>query len=80
VTKPADTSLKAGDKVGQLTLLKYIPGCNTPPRRQTSWQVKCDCGVIKEVRASNLVWGRTKTCGHDLEKRRAKVIDRLFQR
>ncbi|QHB80499.1 hypothetical protein P6F35_gp66 [Sphingomonas phage vB_StuS_MMDA13] len=47
-----------GQKFGTLTVLSY-----SGYRKGTYYNVRCDCGVEKEVLAQGLVSGRQKTCG-----------------
>jgi hypothetical protein len=50
-----------GRRFGQLTVLQR----SDPPIRfgKTYWQVRCDCGNEKDLRASDLKSGRQKGCG-----------------
>lgn len=48
-----------GEKFGKLTVIKKTETKNN----LRYWICKCDCGNIVEVRASQLLEGRTKSCG-----------------
>lgn len=47
-----------GQRFGSLTVLERDFSV-----KDTQWWCRCDCGVIKSVRASNLRSGHTKSCG-----------------
>lgn len=49
-----------GKRFGKLTATKRVE--NTPAGLAV-WECQCDCGVIKKIRACNLVHGKTKSCG-----------------
>ena len=50
-----------GQKFGRLTALCRVkPPNNT---KYTYWKCQCDCGNIKDIRASSLKDGTTKSCG-----------------
>lgn len=64
--------LKIGDKFGEWTVLKAYSSKN----KYGSWQslCRCSCGTEKEVGNSNLINGKTKSCGHAiLEKLRKRA-------
>ena len=48
--KPTKSKLKTGDKVGHLTVVKYVELNNQPKKRNTNarYLFKCDCGNIVE--------------------------------
>ena len=50
----------AGRKYNRLTFLEYVDNAsNGKPR----YKVRCDCGTEFVAIASNIVYGRTKSCG-----------------
>lgn len=49
-----------GNKYGKLETIKYIGKNGT---KQSWWECRCDCGNTKNVRASDLKRGKTKSCG-----------------
>jgi len=49
-----------GQRFGRLFVFKYIGKCSDGDH---SWLCKCDCGVIKDFRHKNIVYGRTVSCG-----------------
>lgn len=55
---------KPGDRIGQWTLLRRIPG-RASPRILALWECRCACGKEVEVQASNLTAGKSLSCGHD---------------
>lgn len=62
-----------GQKFGLWNVIKRLPKGNKP---QTLWEVKCDCGTIKALRASSLIHGESKSCGcnmRELAKKRAQT-------
>jgi hypothetical protein len=48
-----------GQKFGRLTVLRRAPNKG----HQTAWDVRCDCGEERVVRASYLTEGRIRSCG-----------------
>ena len=53
-----------GEKFGRLTVLKKAePIIDKRGTRNSAWECLCDCGNIKIVRQSQLVQGKTKSCG-----------------
>lgn len=54
--------IKTGDKFGKWTVIKAYSSKN----KYGSWQslCRCSCGIEKEVSNSNLINGKTKSCGH----------------
>lgn len=54
-----------GEKFGKWTVINFShikPHKNTP---QSMWNVRCECGQEKEVWASSLKGGKSKSCGCD---------------
>ena len=49
-----------GERFGSFTVISDVPHV---PRAKRKWIVLCDCGVTKEVAASSLRSGGTKSCG-----------------
>ena len=56
--KPIDIS---GKKFNRLTAIKFE--YRDKLRRLTYWSFQCDCGVIKNIIASHVKYGSTKSCG-----------------
>lgn len=48
-----------GKKFGRLTVLSRAPNRG----RYAVWNCRCDCGTVKEVRATSLTMGTTSSCG-----------------
>lgn len=63
-----------GQKIHRLTFLEFV-GQNS--QRNSIWKVRCDCGTVFEVTASNVRYGTTRSCGcyrkELLEKRREQL-------
>lgn len=51
-----------GQKFGKLTALK-IDWDKTKEFGDTAWKWKCECGNIKSIRYSNVIYGGTHSCG-----------------
>jgi hypothetical protein len=49
-----------GVRFGNLTVLKYV---GRTKARHSLWECRCDCGNVKVVNQSNLVSGKTQSCG-----------------
>lgn len=49
-----------GLKIHRLTFLEYM---GTNSYRNAVWKVRCDCGTVFEVIASNVRYGTTHSCG-----------------
>jgi hypothetical protein len=49
-----------GKKFGRLTVLRYA---GRTSHRQALWRCKCVCGNESDVRRSNLITGKAKSCG-----------------
>lgn len=58
---------KAGDVVGEWTLLEFLPGQRSP-RVQAKWCCRCSCGVERDVQTSNLLTGGSSSCGHAMKQ------------
>ena len=60
-----------GQRFGRLVAIKYVPSNKRRERdgtrREGKWLCACDCGMTTMVCASDLVHGRTQSCGclHD---------------
>lgn len=52
-----------GQRFGALTVLSREPDC-----KRTSWRCKCDCGKETVVMSTNLIEGRTTSCGCGIHK------------
>lgn len=63
--------IKIGDKFGEWTVLKAYSSKD----KYGSWQslCRCSCGIEKEVGNSNLINGKTRSCGH-------AVVEKLRKR
>jgi hypothetical protein len=62
-----------GQKFGMLTVTSYSKALNLI----TYFNVKCDCGVEKEVRANDLKNGKTTSCGCRISIPTLKVGDKI---
>jgi len=51
----------SGKRFGRFVVLKQ--GCKRPNVKTTFWTCQCDCGNVKEVMASSLKNGDSKSCG-----------------
>lgn len=52
------------DLTGQrFSLLLVVKRADNGRRGETYWQCKCDCGAVRNVRASHLRCGKTRSCG-----------------
>ena len=49
-----------GQKFGRLTVIRRS---GTSKQREVIWECRCDCGTVKDIRASHLSMGRTQSCG-----------------
>jgi hypothetical protein len=56
---PKKHHLSPGDRFQRLVALKALP----PRREGTWWLFVCDCGTIKPISVSNVVRGRSGSCG-----------------
>lgn len=74
-------TLAVGDKRGQWTILKPLPVAQRPDGKSGNQYVRarCSCGVEKNVRASNVENGRSRSCGHDLAQQHSKVMSYLLE-
>lgn len=63
-----------GKRFGKLTVVKLT---GRSKDKKTVWLCKCDCGNYKDVRASNLTSGATKSCGCLFYESREKVAEKL---
>lgn len=61
VTKPNNNKFvdAEGQRYGRLTVGKYLGSIG----RGSVWLCYCDCGETKEVKASNLLSGKSQSCG-----------------
>lgn len=50
----------SGKKFGRWTVIHRLPDA---PRFQPMWLCRCDCGIEKKVRGTNLRNGSSKSCG-----------------
>lgn len=63
---------KPGQKINMLTLVK--PVRKMERSRRWVWLFRCDCGNMKEALLSNVVHGKTKSCGCIRWKNHAEKI------
>ena len=62
-----------GKRFGRLVVLRRTEDMVSPSgSKDVTWECQCDCGNIKNVRASSLKSGRTKSCGCLEEESRRK--------
>lgn len=66
-----------GQKFGMLTVLEKGPNLSS---NKTSFKVKCDCGVEKYVKTSNLISGKSKSCGCQVNYNKVQLIGKRFGR
>lgn len=61
---------RIGDKFGEWTVIKAYSSKD----KYGSWQslCRCSCGIEKEVSNSNLINGKTKSCGHAIVEKLRK--------
>ena len=52
-----------GQVFTRLTVIKRAPDKTRGTRIRQFWECLCECGKVLEVQPSNLVGGRTKSCG-----------------
>lgn len=53
-----------GQKFGKLTVLERIgTDIGSDGTKYSLWKCRCDCGVIKNIRGTSLISGKTKSCG-----------------
>lgn len=70
-----------GQRFGRLLVLRLAAPKQSGSKFVTSWECRCDCGVIKDVIASCLKSGMTKSCGCvRVDLGRASLIDLTGQR
>ena len=63
-----------GKRFGRWTVLYQAN--NKFKTRMTMWHCRCDCGNEKDIGRSNLVNGKTKSCGC-YRKEKSKKLDEL---
>ena len=69
-----------GQTFGRLTVIKL--GLKKGKKGETYWECRCSCGVIKEIRQSSLLGGKTRSCGcYQLERttKHGKSYTRLYR-
>lgn len=64
-----------GDRYGELTV---IADAGKDKYNHFLSLVRCDCGKIYKVRDTMLIYGRTKSCGHGINKTHGMTNTRLF--
>lgn len=52
-----------GNKYGMLTVLKRLPTVKKWKQWHTRYLVECECGVIREMNARDMLYGNTISCG-----------------
>ena len=62
------------------TIRKGEPYLDSNGKRLTSWQCICDCGVQVTVRAHNLLYGHTSSCGCKTTSRLEEAVERSLNR
>lgn len=68
------TRIRIGEKYGDWTVTKYIPGSYAGGKRKKPACVcKCSCGTVRNVAPHSLTSGRSKSCGHDTGGRPPEV-------
>lgn len=71
--------IKDGDKFGEWTVIKAYSSNVGKPKKSLC---RCSCGFEKEVNNYDLLYGRTKSCGHakgaNIAKTRYKKTDKKF--
>lgn len=69
----------SGEKFGKLTAIKPV---RSEKKRGVIWLCQCDCGGWKEVPASQLIRGTTKSCGclSKENRRRTDITGKRFGR
>lgn len=68
----ANKKVEPGAKFERLEVVAFV----RRHRKHSIWSVKCTCGAVREVTASNLVTGGTRSCGC-LTKEWARKLGRL---
>lgn len=72
----------SGLKINRWTVLKRAPNVLEPSGKfATMWTCKCDCGTLKNIRASTLKSGISHSCGcykHDSLTVKRKLYDKQF--
>jgi len=63
----------SGRRFGKLVAISIAP----KKERHLKWICQCDCGNIKEIRASHLVNGSNKSCGCQKHKRKSRDLKGL---
>lgn len=61
------TTIRIGERFGALTVIED-KGTNHESRRE--WRCRCDCGAETVVLQSNLLSGKTRSCGCRIDSRR----------
>ena len=52
-----------GQRFGKLVAMRCLGKTTTWKKNVYVWQCKCDCGEVKPVASTSLVYGRTRSCG-----------------
>jgi hypothetical protein len=70
---------KVGDRVGEWTLLSYVPGrMDDGERVLARWRCRCSCGIERNVSSNALNAGLSMSCGHVVaERQRVDFATRL---
>lgn len=65
------TKIQPGQVYGDLTVLERV----IDDKKSLKWLCQCSCGVVKAINGSNVVTGRSQSCGcKQMEKIKAKLI------
>lgn len=67
--KPRMKNIK-GEKFGRWTVMEYS---RQNPQKAAMWKCKCECDTVRDVRATVLITGRSKSCGCLGRENAAKV-------
>lgn len=66
-----------GQKFGRLTVINKSTNLSS---NKTAWLCQCECGKIKAIKTSNLLQGKAKSCGCQINYNKINLIGRKFGR
>ena len=69
------TGIEPGQKYNHLTILEYIGVKN----HESYWKCQCDCGNIKNIRASKIKNGEIQSCGCLSSKGEKRIEELLYK-
>lgn len=76
-------TLSVGDKRGEWTVVEVLPlehqGTGTKRRARRHVMVRCSCGAVRKVKASNIEEGLSRSCGHNLKDKHRKVMSSILE-